>query len=451
MHKLTVMVLVWLVVAPDAQAQEFHPSSARAWSYIPQLASGGGWSTRITISNASSRSVEGDIWFLDDEGEELALELDDGFDYTWRHFAVPARGAIVLLTAADAPQLTTGWAIIQAEGPVSAVSTFRLSQNGSPRYDVSIPASLPTSAYITQAVSGTGIALGNIYSAGPVRVEIEINEPGTEVRTTSVTLPPNGHRAFFIREIFSGLSPSFLGMVHLHSNNNFAVAALEERDGVISSLPSGNVARPLPHFSVLQDIFHRMTRALETYDDFPNPETVNLTVQFNGEFNAYGGSDGVIFDVALSQLFADSESEIAWVMGHELGHVYQFRTGKLDFNNNRELDADVWGLILALDSGYDPYASAGALAKMNMVLGSADLSTQHELQNQYFSEILYGGGAGTEHGSFNQRLQHQYHTINAICDIEDLKAACAQYRQIFHPNFQDSVPLFKPPGEPPGE
>ena len=84
---------------------------------------------------------------------------------------------------------------------------------------------------------------------------------------------------------------------------------------------------------------------------------------------------------------------------------------------------------------------------MNMVLGSADLATQQQQHLQYLTEILYGDDIGTQHGSFNQRLQHQYFTINAICDVENLKVACEQYRQTLHPNFPDSVPLFKPPGE----
>ena len=111
---------------------------------------------------------------------------------------------------------------------------------------------------------------------------------------------------------------------------------------------------------------------------------------------------------------------------NELGHVYQFRTGEQRFNpDNRELDADVWGLWLSLLSGYDPYAGAGALAKMEMLAGRADLTSQYLLQ------ILHGD----EHGSFNERLDFIYDNIVTICKEEQV--ACNSYRKFFHPHFPE--------------
>ena len=97
----------------------------------------------------------------------------------------------------------------------------------------------------------------------------------------------------------------------------------------------------------------------------------------------------------LAELLADSESELAFIIGHELGHVYQFRTGEQFYHpDNAELDADVWGLWLSLLSGYDPYAGAGTLAKMEMLKPDAPtLDSQ-----QYLQQIT------SVHGSFNERL-----------------------------------------------
>ncbi len=101
--------------------------------------------------------------------------------------------------------------------------------------------------------------------------------------------------------------------------------------------------------------------------------------------------------------------------------VYSTRHGLA----NAELDADVWGLWLSLLSGYDPYAGAGTLAKMEMLAGRADLASQYILQ------ILHGD----EHGSFNERLDFIYDNIVAICKEEQV--ACNSYREFFHPHFPE--------------
>ncbi len=113
-------------------------------------------------------------------------------------------------------------------------------------------------------------------------------------------------------------------------------------------------------------------------------DNVKLDISEDPVINAYGGPDGIQINLALAELLADSESELAVLIGHELGHVYQFRTGKRIFDPNRELDADVWGLFLSLLAGYDPYAVAGTLAKMVMANGQADLQSQYTLE---FSRI----------------------------------------------------------------
>ena len=104
--------------------------------------------------------------------------------------------------------------------------------------------------------------------------------------------------------------------------------------------------------------------------------------------------------------------------------MYQFRAGEQRFNpDNAELDADVWGLWLSLLSGYDPYAGAGALAKMEMLADRADL------YSQYLQQIT------SVHGSFNERLDYIYDTIVYIC--KEQQVACNSYREVFHPHFPE--------------
>ena len=136
-------------------------------------------------------------------------------------------------------------------------------------------------------------------------------------------------------------------------------------------------------------------------------------------------SSGIQINVALAELIADSESELAFVIGHEMGHVFQARTGRRTFSLNSEKDADSWGMLLSLFSGYDPYAGAGALAKLAMISGSAGLTSEFILQ------ILDASG----HGSFNERLDSIYNSIQFVCNLSsEVALACAEYHDTFHPH-----------------
>ena len=129
--------------------------------------------------------------------------------------------------------------------------------------------------------------------------------------------------------------------------------------------------------------------------------------------------------MALAELIADSESELAFAVGHELGHVYQYRTRRREFDAaNPERDADIWGMVSSLIAGYDPYAGAGTLAKLAMATGQAGLITQ--LFEGLFSPV-------EAHGSFNDRLARIHTTIREVCTL--LGTICSNYRQLYHPNL----------------
>ena len=319
-----------------------------------------------------------------------------------------------------------GWATLYASNSVQGVATYSALENGSPRYSISVPASLPTIHYFSAATPDLGLALGNIY---PSEVSIVITATSNDGRSFhgDMTLPANVHRAKLLKEVLPGLPRDFVGTVSISAENvGYLVSAVTLRgaSGVYSSLPSGETARPAPHEFVIWNVFSQLRAAVASEELIPDPYSIELEISYDFEIQAYGGRDGIQINIALAELLADSESELAFIIGHELGHVYQFRTGEQRFNpDNRELDADVWGLWLSLLSGYDPYAGAGALAKLEMANGRADLDSQ------YIQQIT------SVHGSFNERLDYIYDTIVATC--KEAQAACTFYREVFHPHFPE--------------
>lgn len=194
------------------------------------------------------------------------------------------------------------------------------------------------------------------------------------------TLPPLGHRALFLADAIPGLPLDFQGTVRIteEGDKDFTALTLRSRGGVFSSLPSGEAARPLSHYEVIGDVFTDLLEAVILFELIPDPTSIEMAISYDLEIQAYGSRDGIQINIALAELLSDSESELAFIIGHELGHVYQYRTGKQDYHAaNDELDADGWGLVLSLFVGYDPYAGAGALAKLEMAHGQADLDSQY--------------------------------------------------------------------------
>ena len=421
-----VVSLALLCSTPQLLSAQLVPQSAYAFSYFPHLVDGGGWQTTFTVSNPNPDPVSVTIFFRNTEGGDLYLDLGDG-PWPGVEFEIPRFGTVEFAGNAVGPNVRGGWAVLHASNLVQGVATYRLLENGVPRYAVSVPAGLPTNHYFSAATPDLGIAVGNIYTS-EVSVFIKAESNDGSLSYGTMTLPALGKRAKLLSEIVPDLPQGFVGTVSIDSEPAYYFSALALRGdgGVYSSLPGGEAARPVHHYSVIWNVFLRLLSTVASEELIPDPHSIELEINEEPVINAYGGPGGIQINLALAELLADSESELAFIIGHELGHVYQFRTGEQFYHpGNRELDADVWGLWLSLLSGYDPYAGAGTLAKMEMANGQADLQSQYTLE---FSRI-------SEHGSFNERLAFIYENIVDLC--KEQQAACTFYRDVFHPHFPE--------------
>lgn len=149
--------------------------------------------------------------------------------------------------------------------------------------------------------------------------------------------------------------------------------------------------------------------------------------------NAYAtqGSEVHVY-LALAELVRDSDSELAFAIAHELGHIVQQRENALLFvSDNKEFDADVWGTLISLMAGYDPYAGSGTLAKLSMATGDVGLAQQFEDQSSQDA-----------HKSFVTRVEIMYNALKAVCGINaDFQSLCDQYRSNVHPHFPANAVL----------
>ena len=429
---MLVFALLCLSLTP-VSAQTFFlgvPESANAWSHIPQLVVGSGWRTTLTLMNLNRHPVTGTVWFRGDDGEYIYLDFDDRTG-PWNgiEFEIPSFGTLEYTSRSTSSTTQVGWASVYASDRIQATATYSsMDEAGNVSYSVSAPAVLPAPQYFSTGTPDLGIAVANIYdSEQVVRVVALQKDTDGFWFTGSVRLPSYGHSAKLLSEIIPGLPSNFFGSVQIQASRGYVLAlTLRGDDGVYSSLPSGTAARPVSHRHVIENVFRSLVNNDSVIANIPNSNDIELTVTSDMEISAYGTRNGVEISLALAELLGDSESELAFAIGHELGHVYQFRSGKQDFSRNPELDADAWGLFFAFSSDYDPYAGAGVLSKLEMVSGRSDLNSQ------YVQEIT------GVYPSLNTRLDHIYNTIQEFCDAGE--EACEDFRNIFHPHFPGRGP-----------
>src|SRR6185369_6256500 len=103
--------------------------------------------------------------------------------------------------------------------------------------------------------------------------------------------------------------------------------------------------------------------------------------------------------------------------------------------------ADLFGMVLMLSAGFDPYAGAGTLAKLSMVTGQAGLLAAT------FDDLT------DPHGSFNTRIDLMFSILSLACSQPSVASACGLYKSAIHPHFPGSAPLITPPsplGDVPG-
>jgi len=137
-----------------------------------------------------------------------------------------------------------------------------------------------------------------------------------------------------------------------------------------------------------------------------------------------------------------TDDEMAFLLGHELGHVYQYHAGTPEkpryilAPENLEHDADAWGFLLSVKAGYDAYAAGAFLGKQAFALGQASLAHQQWLETH----------DTTGHRSFNTRLTELLILAHRACrETESLPARlldldCAARRDARTPNLS-GLPL----------
>jgi Zn-dependent protease with chaperone function len=326
----------------------------------------------------------------------------------------------------------TGWAVALSTLTLEGVIQFRSSVGEVPQFGVSAQATPASGVFRSPATASTGLAVANPYNA-PISANFSVLDVnGTTIANTSLTLPPLGHPSLTVSQLFPSLPLTFRGSIVITTDvGNYLVAwSLSADMGVLSSYPPSGLAWPISQYQRIWKAWSKILAATVTLSSsglFTLGSAPTLVVDYStGQINSFANpaQNQVHIFMNLAELISDSESELGFVVGHEVGHIIQSQNNRLILNQlNIEYDADLIGMLLSLGAGYDPYAAAGALAKLSMASGNAGLVDQN------FDSLLQTVGVDP-HGSFNNRLGLLFAEMQLICSLPQAQPSCSQYKGI---------------------
>jgi hypothetical protein len=438
MKRLLMLIFTASLLAPSAIAQ-FDPEGAQVISYFPHLADGGPrgqqWTTSLTFVNPHlTLPANATAYLYGDGGSPLSLNFGAGAVSTFT-FTVPPQGTVTFTSTAASATTVTGWAFVSSTMPLQGVTIFRFAVNGVAQQGVAAEATAPSSLFRSPATPSTGIAVANIYPNVSVPLTFSlIDQRGVTLGASSVTVPALGHQSFTVSQLFPNLPSTFHGTILAGSaspGNDFVAWTVSGEGGTLVNYPPAGLAWPVSQWERIWKVWQKVLNYAGTvysFNTFPQLVIDYTTTSINSY--ADPAHNQVHIFINLAELISDSDSELGFVVAHEIGHVIQARVGLALIPTNIELDADQYGLFLSIGAGYDPYGAAGALAKLYMASGQAGLVAQN------FDNL-----STDPHGSFNNRLALIFSVMQAVCSTPQSQNACSQYKNLVHPHLPAIAPL----------
>ncbi|MBZ5538877.1 MAG: fibronectin type III domain-containing protein, partial [Acidobacteriia bacterium] len=225
---------------------------------FPQVIDGGGLPTQILLMNPSVMgTITGFISFFDDDGNDLALDFGPGVGVqNALTYSLVPNGMVKYSTTGLGP-LRVGYAVVTPLSGALPVGSGVFSINGSA--GLSSQAGVPNAAETTMSrlfveratdplPRDTGVAIVNRNST-EAQVTLTLQSVDGSTMSGSLTLPPNGHVARFISELFPGMPAQYQGVLTMTSSVPLAAMTLRQTfnqrsEAIYSTLPVADLTRP---------------------------------------------------------------------------------------------------------------------------------------------------------------------------------------------------------------
>ena len=225
---------------------------------FPQVVDGGGLPTQILLMNPSVNATStGFISFFDDEGNALALDFGPsaGVQSSLNYSLGP--NGMVKYSTSGLGALRVGYAVVTPLSGFAPVGSGIFSING--KAGLSSQAGVPNAAettssrlFVERSTSplprDTGVAIVN-RNGVEAQLTLTLQNVDGSTQSGTLTVPPNGHVAKFITELFPGLPVQYQGVLTMTSAVPVAAMTLRQTanqrgDLIYSTLPVTDLARP---------------------------------------------------------------------------------------------------------------------------------------------------------------------------------------------------------------
>lgn len=220
-----------------------HSAAGPPLSYhgFAQVAAGPNLRTTFLVYNPGPDWCRVEFTFRNDAGGSLALPFPPGNASGVGIDIFP--GAEEELQTSFSEDLRIGSAILEANCEVGAQVLFEIFNGGVlvTQAAVESPGPLQTADLFVVRKPGTetGIAVANLASSN-TRVSLTLSQGGNAFgQPVSFDLPPSGHSARFLNELFEGrqLPEEMTGILHVRASGPIALTTLQQTGLVLGTLP----------------------------------------------------------------------------------------------------------------------------------------------------------------------------------------------------------------------
>ncbi len=453
------LIVALTVCLPSAFGlRNAYADQAQVDLYFPYAILGGPesdqWTAEVVVSNTGYTDTSVDLEFISDTGSRHSQIIFVPSSQGIFSPVIPTgQTRRFVAKGYNSTRHLRGWIRGETTVPVVSKLILKKTSNGLLSQTVNVPAIRPAGGSIFQLINPTKVFLVNRDDTISLQVVIQVvSTSGQSIENRTVIVPPNSARNYVYEGTHTGtvdLSPSSSSGIYTLVAG--AIPVIESSTPFSVAMSDGGYMRSIAHkeqlnyqYRVIEDTARNMAAYFsESYreeGDIYNAnrwryvfDDIHLEIPKDVTVNAYARHASTVgVSLGLVELLSDSPGELAFVIGHEFGHIFQQRTHRLENDPyNIEADADIWGAWFSLLSGHDVYASAGALSKLAMVTGNSSLA------NQIFEDVPYFEA----HRSINTRMTSVFDMLVRLCGDPSVAQTCAEYKRVLHPNLPSIAPL----------
>jgi len=209
------------------------PASGSGTVYMPHFADGGGWTTKVVLVNTTDQPISGSVQFSNNSGQTIALTVEGQAGTTFP-YSIPARSSVRLGTSGSGSLTVGSVRVTPAPGnpAPSGLAIFSFRNAGVTVSEAGVPVLSPSTAFRMyefecgdfQGQIQTGIAIANPSTANAtVNVELTDLSGRATGMSATVTIPPGGQVAKFMKELIPSLPHPFHGVARISTTSSAGV------------------------------------------------------------------------------------------------------------------------------------------------------------------------------------------------------------------------------------